>query len=63
LAEKEMSITDICFTVGFQSLGSFSALFAKRVGYPPAIYRTKLPEIQRMQRTVPYCFLVMNGLA
>src|SRR4051812_23042787 len=28
-------VTDVCLQVGFSSLGSFSALFAKRVGAPP----------------------------
>ena len=26
---KEMSVTDVCFEVGFESLGSFSALFRR----------------------------------
>ena len=29
---KEMSVTDVCFEVGFESLGSFSALFRRCVG-------------------------------
>jgi AraC-like DNA-binding protein len=32
LADSEYSITEICFDVGFESLGSFSALFRKVVG-------------------------------
>ncbi|HET9111659.1 MAG TPA: helix-turn-helix transcriptional regulator [Ktedonobacterales bacterium] len=32
-------VTDICLAVGFESLGSFSALFRRRVGVSPAAYR------------------------
>ncbi len=40
-------VTDICLAVGFESLGSFSALFRRRVGVSPATYRrltTALPK-------------------
>ena len=30
--DEELRVTDICFEVGFQSLGSFSSLFHKCVG-------------------------------
>jgi AraC family transcriptional regulator len=33
------SVTDVCFDVGFQSLGSFSTLFKTRLGVSPARYR------------------------
>jgi AraC-like DNA-binding protein len=33
------SVTDTCMAIGFSSLGSFSALFARRVGLPPTRYR------------------------
>src|SRR5436190_22271133 len=35
-------VTDVCFDVGFQSLGSFSALFARRVGAPPSAFRRRI---------------------
>jgi len=41
LAHTERSITDICFAVGFESLGSFSWLFRRRVGIAPEGYRHK----------------------
>ncbi len=62
LASSRLSVTDVCFEVGFQSLGSFSALFHKRVGLPPIIYRTNLSELSRAQQRptwIPYCFEVM----
>jgi AraC-like DNA-binding protein len=39
LALGEHSVTDVCLEVGFSSLGSFSDLFARRVGASPSAYR------------------------
>ena len=39
LRETERSVTDICFDVGFTSLGTFSRTFAEIVGEPPSVYR------------------------
>jgi AraC-like DNA-binding protein len=33
LSGNELRVTDVCFEVGFQSLGSFSSLFHKSVGH------------------------------
>src|SRR5215813_3894324 len=38
---NNLPVTDICFEVGFESLGSFSSLFRKRVGDAPATYRRR----------------------
>jgi AraC-like DNA-binding protein len=35
----ERSVTDVCFAVGFQSLGTFSTRFSELVGMPPSAYR------------------------
>ena len=34
-----MTVTETCFAVGFQSLGSFSTLFKSKVGKAPAQFR------------------------
>jgi AraC-like DNA-binding protein len=39
LASSDYSVTDVCMEVGFSSLGSFSDLFARRVGMAPSVYR------------------------
>jgi AraC-like DNA-binding protein len=39
LAADTHSITDVCMEVGMDSLGSFSDLFARRVGITPSAYR------------------------
>jgi AraC-like DNA-binding protein len=42
LALGDLSVTDVCLEVGFSSLGSFSDLFARRVGAPPSVYRRRV---------------------
>jgi AraC-like DNA-binding protein len=53
------SVTEVCFEVGFQSLGSFSALFRRCVGDAPVTYRERQKE---SLRKVPGCFVFMHGL-
>jgi AraC-like DNA-binding protein len=54
LRSRRLSITDVCFEVGFESLGSFSSLFRKRVGQPPATYRRRERE---SLKKIPGCFI------
>src|SRR5690625_1344479 len=35
----ELSVTEVCFEVGFSSLGTFSTRFSELVGVPPSIYQ------------------------
>jgi AraC-like DNA-binding protein len=58
LSDDELRVTDVCFEVGFQSLGSFSSLFHKYVGHAPVSYRQK----EQAKRQVPGCFLVMYNV-
>jgi AraC-like DNA-binding protein len=39
LRVANLSVTEICLLVGFESLGSFSALFRRVVGQTPSAYR------------------------
>ncbi|TXG91262.1 AraC family transcriptional regulator [Rhodococcus rhodnii] len=39
LRRGDLGVTDICFTVGFSSLGTFSTRFSELVGMPPSAYR------------------------
>ena len=41
LRETEHSVTEICFNVGFNSLGTFSRTFCAIVGEPPSAYRAR----------------------
>jgi AraC-like DNA-binding protein len=40
LRRGDMSVTDVCFTVGCSSLGTFSTRFTELVGMPPSTYRS-----------------------
>ncbi|HEX5705243.1 MAG TPA: AraC family transcriptional regulator [Pyrinomonadaceae bacterium] len=59
LRHRRLTVTDVCFEVGFQSLGSFSTLFRQRVGDAPVNYRQRQREAQSK---IPTCFLDMYGL-
>ena len=59
LRVRSLSVTDVCFEVGFQSLGSFSSLFRKCVGHAPVNYRRRERESLKQ---VPGCFVLMFGL-
>ena len=39
LRRGDLSVTEICFEVGFSSLGTFSTRFTELVGVPPSVYR------------------------
>jgi AraC-like DNA-binding protein len=41
LRETDRPVTDVCFDVGFNSLGTFSRTFRRIVGEPPSAYRTR----------------------
>jgi len=46
------TVTDACFDVGYASVGSFSSMFAKRLGRPPSEWQRAL----RRQAAVPDAF-------
>jgi transcriptional regulator GlxA family with amidase domain len=41
LRRGDMSVTEVCFAVGCQSLGTFSTRFTELVGMPPSVYRSE----------------------
>jgi transcriptional regulator GlxA family with amidase domain len=41
LRRGDLSVTDVCFTVGWSSLGSFSTRFTELVGESPSAYRAR----------------------
>jgi transcriptional regulator GlxA family with amidase domain len=51
LRETERTVTDICFDVGFTSLGTFSRTFRAIVGESPTTYRGRA-DVQ----AIPNCF-------
>lgn len=41
LRRGDLSVTEVCFTVGCASMGTFSTRFAELVGMPPSVYRQR----------------------
>ncbi|CAI9389323.1 HTH-type transcriptional activator RhaR [Microbacterium sp. T2.11-28] len=41
LRRGDLSVTEVCFAVGCQSLGTFSTRFTELVGVPPSVYRER----------------------
>ena len=39
LRRGEVSVTEVCFAVGFGSLGTFGTRFTELVGVPPSVYQ------------------------
>jgi AraC-like DNA-binding protein len=48
----DLSVTDVCFAVGCQSLGTFSTRFTELVGVPPSVYKR---EAARATKGMPSC--------
>jgi AraC-like DNA-binding protein len=64
LLARGSSVTDVCLAVGFSSLGSFSTLFARRMGISPARYQRSLRcsvFIPDWTPHPPTCLLWMGG--
>jgi AraC-like DNA-binding protein len=53
LARGEHSVTDVCMELGFSSLGSFSALFARKVGESPSAYQRRMRTLVSMPAGLP----------
>lgn len=60
LRNTDMSVTEVCMTVGCSSLGSFSSKFSELVGETPSAYRARdheelvgLPSCQMMVASRP----------
>ena len=61
------SVTDVCFEVGFESLGSFSDLFTRRVGTSPSSYCRRVRVLVHQPGTmppalIPGCLSLMGAL-
>jgi AraC-like DNA-binding protein len=66
LAISGRSVTDVCFDVGFTSLGTFSSLFTRKVGKSPSAFRRQVrPWVTVLGRHpwifVPTCFARIFG--
>jgi AraC-like DNA-binding protein len=54
LRATDRSVADVCFSVGLQSVGSFTTSFSRYYGISPTVYRAKFPPAAMFAR-VPAC--------
>lgn len=57
LRDGELSVTEVCFAIGFTSLGSFSSQFRRSVGESPSAYRQRADHDTVAK--VPNCYVRM----
>ena len=62
LLSENKPVTEVCNEVGFESIGSFSVLFKKEIGFAPTYYRNmawlkKQKQKEQPRSAVPYCFI------
>ena len=67
LAEGRLTVTEVCMAVGFSSLGSFSALFKKRVGESPSAFQARMRELAKVpgeleHEIAPGCLTLMGRI-
>jgi AraC-like DNA-binding protein len=60
LRGTDHSVADICFSVGLQSVGSFTTSFTRRFGVSPTAYRARFPPAADWAM-VPSCVLRFYG--
>lgn len=61
LRNTDLSITEICASVGFESLGSFSTLFRNLAGVSPRTYRAHSRPAPN-PGYIPLCVCMLHGL-
>lgn len=66
LLKEGLPVTDVCFSVGFESIGSFSSLFRKQVGMSPSAYALQQQQLKDRVREaplhyIPGCFAEAKG--
>jgi len=54
LRSTDRSVTDICLSVGLQSVGSFTTSFTRTYGKSPTAYRASFPPASSLVR-IPWC--------
>lgn len=66
LLQSNMSVSEVCHAVGFESLSSFSGLFKRVAGKTPSSYVLQQQQIKKRKQAspldfVPGCFAEKNG--
>lgn len=60
LRTSNLTVTEVCYAVGYSSLGSFSARFTEITGETPSAFQRRYVEIGTP--TIPGCYVFMAGL-
>jgi AraC-like DNA-binding protein len=60
LRTTDRSVADICFSVGLQSVGSFTTSFTRTFGKSPTAYRASFPPAAAYAR-IPWCVQRVYG--
>src|SRR6266511_3151357 len=60
LRTTDRSVADICFSVGLQSVGSFTTSFTRTYGVSPTVYRAAFPSAAD-RALVPACVVRAYG--
>jgi AraC-like DNA-binding protein len=60
LRNTDRSVADICFSVGLQSVGSFTTSFTRAYGKSPTVYRAEFPPASHLAR-IPACVMRVYG--
>lgn len=58
LSGANLNVTEVCYMVGFASLGTFSRTFSRMVGRSPSAYRAESARAGGLA-AVPGCFVMM----
>jgi len=62
LLANNKPVGEVCNEVGFESIGSFSVLFKKEIGFAPQYYRNmawlkKQEQKEQPKKAIPHCFI------
>ncbi len=62
LLATNKAVIEVCNEVGFESIGSFSVLFKKEIGFAPTYYRNmawlkKQKQKEQPKSAIPHCFI------
>jgi len=61
LRATNLTVTEVCYMVGFSSLGSFSSKFRELVGVAPSAYQARYATSGAPK--IPGCYVFMHGLS
>ena len=61
LRATNLTVTEICGLVGYESLGSFSSRFTALVGVSPSAYQRRYALLGAPR--IPGCYVLMHGLS